>query len=81
MCLYTTKGGGGKEGAVQAIRAEGEDGGQAENGVRDTNTGDADTHRCLKIESNYRRGAKRKMRRGGRNEKGGSDECKCVVEE
>lgn len=53
-------------------------------GVRDTNTGDGDTYRCLKIESNYRRGgggAKRKMRGGGRNEKGGSDERKCVVEE
>lgn len=49
--------------------------------MRDTNTRDADTYRCLKIESNYRWGAKRKMRRGGRNEKGGSDERKCVVEE
>lgn len=66
---------------MEAIRAEGEDGGEAENGVRDANTRDAHTYRCLKIESNYRRGAKRKMRRGGRNEKGGSDECKCVAEE
>lgn len=48
---------GGREGSV---REEGEDGGEAENGVRDTNTRDADTYRCLKIESNYRRGGKKK---------------------
>lgn len=49
-------------------------GGETENGVRDKNTGDTDTYSSLKIESNYRQGAKRKMkkrrRRGeeGRNE-------------
>lgn len=38
------------------------------NGVRDTNTRDIDTYSSLKIESNYRQGAKRKMRREGGNE-------------
>lgn len=49
-------------------------------GVRDTNT--RDTYSSLKIESNYRQGAKRKdeKRRGG-NEERGSDGRKCVVEE
>lgn len=56
------------EGAMDAIRAEGDDGGEAENGVRDTNTRDTDTYSSLKIESNYRQGAKRKMRRGEKNE-------------
>lgn len=46
------------------IRTEGDDGGETENGVRDTNTRDTDTYSSLKIESNYRQGAKRKMRRG-----------------
>lgn len=52
------------ERAMGAIRAEGDDGGETENGVRDTNTRDTDTYSSLKIESNYRQGAKRKMRRG-----------------
>lgn len=52
------------ERAMGAITAEGDDGGETEkNGVRDTNTRDTDTYRSLKIESNYREGAK-KMRRG-----------------
>ncbi len=48
------------------IRAEGDDGEETENGVRDTNTRDTHTHTysSLKIESNYRQGAKRKMRGG-----------------
>lgn len=65
--------------AMEAIRAEGDDG--EENGVRDTNTRDTDTYSSLEIESNYRQGAKRKMRRGERNEEGGSDERECVAEE
>lgn len=69
------------ERATEAIRAEGDDGGEAENGVRDTNTRDTDTYSSLKIESNYRQGAKRKMRRGEESEERGSDERKCVVEE
>lgn len=52
------------ERAMGTIRAEGDDGGETENGVRDTNTRDTDTYSSLKIESNYRQGAKRKMRRG-----------------
>ena len=52
------------ERAMGTIRAEGDDGGETENGVRDTNTRDTDTYGSLKIESNYRQGAKRKMRRG-----------------
>lgn len=56
------------ESAMGAIRAEGDDGGETENGVRDTNTRDTDTYSDLKIESNYRQGAKRKMRRGEKNE-------------
>lgn len=51
------------ERAMGTIRAEGDDGGETENGVRDTNTRDTDTYSSLKIESNYRQGAKRKMRR------------------
>ena len=63
------------------IRTQGDDGGETENGVRDTNTRDTDTYSSLKIESNYRQGAKRKMRREEKNEERGSDERKCVVEE
>lgn len=50
-----------------AIGAEGDGGGETENGVRDTNTRDTDTYSRLKIESNYRQGAKRKKNktRGG----------------
>lgn len=44
-------------------------GGETENGVRDKNTGDTDTYSSLKIESNYRQGAKRKMKRGEGEEK------------
>lgn len=51
------------ERAMGTIRAEGDDGGETENGVRDTNTRDTDTYSSLKIESNYRQGAKRKMRK------------------
>ena len=40
------------------IRAEGDDGGETENGVRDTNTRDTDTYSSPKIESNYRQGQK-----------------------
>lgn len=43
---------------MEVIRAEGDRGGETKNGVRDTNTGDTDTYRCLKIESNYSQGAK-----------------------
>lgn len=52
------------ERAMATIRTQGDDGGETENGVRDTNTRDTDTYSSLKIESNYRQGAKRKMRRG-----------------
>lgn len=46
------------EGVMGAIRTEGDDGGETENGVRDTNTRDTDTYSSLKIESNYRQGQK-----------------------
>lgn len=54
------------ERAMGAITAEGDDGGETENGVRDTNTRDTDTYSSLKIESNYREGGKKKeeKRRG-----------------
>lgn len=46
------------ERVMGVIRAEGDDGGETENGVRDTNTRDTDTYSSLKIESNYRQGQK-----------------------
>lgn len=54
------------ERVMGVIGTEGDDGGETENGVRDTNTRDADTFRRPKIESNYRRGAKKTM--GGEKE-------------
>ena len=46
------------EGVMGTIRTEGDDGGETENGVRDTNTRDTDTYSSLEIESNYRQGQK-----------------------
>lgn len=49
----------------RAITAEGDDGGESENGVRDTNTRHRDSYGCPKIETNYREGVKRKDGGGG----------------
>lgn len=56
------------ERVMGVIGTEGDDGGETENGVRDTNTRDADTFSRLKIESNYRQRGKKKTKMGGEKE-------------